>query len=130
MGKPKDLFVQPIKAGGPGSGRKPGFGEGQHPGGRPFGVKTGLHKVLTDSGYKFKASTISGRGGRQAIYDHADGQHRVRVDEDGKWSHAGDRGAVPRYQAVGDTATGLKQSLDYRHAGGPKPGIGVTLIGR
>ena len=39
------LTIKELAAGGPGSGRKPGFGQGRQPGApRPFGVKTGVHK--------------------------------------------------------------------------------------
>jgi hypothetical protein len=83
-------IIQDIDAGGPGSGRKPGFGQGKTPGNKPFGMKSGLHKVLTDAGYQHRGAVHSfGKGGGRVdrhIYTHPDSGKHVAVHSDGSWA--------------------------------------------
>jgi len=128
-----------IAAGGPGSGRKPGFGEGRRPGsGRPFGVKPGIHKVLTDAGFKHKGaySPLQQRteGSTSNKYQHPETGHTITVHKGGLWKHADEKGVgTPMGQANGTGAAALREHLATHGYGkveaggpgsGPKPGTG------
>lgn len=111
-----------IIAGGPGSGRKPGFGQGHQPGsGRPFGVKLGIHKTLTEAGFKYKGAytSVPGQGVSQHsvhTYQHPVSGHSIKVYNQDRWKHADKTGTgTPYGKANGIGATALKSHLTQYH---------------
>ena len=134
-----------VEAGGPGSGRHPGFGQGKHPGGKPFGVAPGVHKVLTDFGYQHKGASKGLYTNQPVIqYKHPDGTHSVNVGADTghRWAARTDLGmkkmqhpsmgkteAMNYKQTNGFGSTSLRDALTKEHgtpnsikAGGPGSG--------
>lgn len=103
-----------VDAGGPGSGRKPGFGA------RPANVPRSHHQMLVNKGYKptGRAWGGGGFGAHTTEYSHPSGA-KAAVDSDSKWRTYGNKDN-PRqlghlFEKTGTSSYGLEKALNEKH---------------
>jgi hypothetical protein len=103
MRLPEILKLQEVKAGGPGSGRRPGDGAGL----TTLNEQTkGLHSHLGSKGFK-----PAGSVGSTGYFKHDNGSH-VTTHSSGKWWHSTPQpGGVPKVKSGNDFGS-LRTHLD------------------